>query len=256
MMGWRDRYEVHPAADVFPMMSDEELAALGKDIDNRHGLKEPITFDSDGLLLDGRNRLEAMERKGLLLRPGDTCSLLRGEDAVAYIISKNIFRRHLTKQQQADLIVDARMAAAKPRQNEEVSKKPRQDEEVSKGGRGKVDPIKRAALNDAEKQGISKSTIERSLRKKRGKPKADSLKPKPQEEKPKPQEERKLEVALADLAETKQRMADLEDAVAKGSIDAARARYVLAYTKLDSWGRKEEMTILANALRKAVANAA
>ena len=51
-------------------------------------------------------------------------------------------------------------------------------------------------------------------------------------------------------------MADLEDAVAKGSIDAARARYVLAYTKLDSWGRKEEMTILANALRKAVANAA
>ena len=23
---WRDTYKVHPAADVFPMMSDEELA--------------------------------------------------------------------------------------------------------------------------------------------------------------------------------------------------------------------------------------
>ena len=24
---WRDKYKVHPVADVFPMMSDEELAA-------------------------------------------------------------------------------------------------------------------------------------------------------------------------------------------------------------------------------------
>jgi hypothetical protein len=51
-------------------------------------------------------------------------------------------------------------------------------------------------------------------------------------------------------------MADLEDAVAKGSIDAARTRYVPAYIRLDSWGRTEEMKILADALRKAVANAA
>jgi|SoiMethySBSTD1v2_1073268.scaffolds.fasta_scaffold64593_3 hypothetical protein len=31
-MTWRDKYKVHPAADVFPMMSDEELEALGQDI--------------------------------------------------------------------------------------------------------------------------------------------------------------------------------------------------------------------------------
>jgi hypothetical protein len=29
---WRDTYKVHPAADVFPMMSDEKLAQLGEDI--------------------------------------------------------------------------------------------------------------------------------------------------------------------------------------------------------------------------------
>ena len=32
MSAWREAYQVHPAADVFPMMSDEELAQLGQDI--------------------------------------------------------------------------------------------------------------------------------------------------------------------------------------------------------------------------------
>ena len=26
-MGWRDEYKVHPAADIFPMMSDDEQAS-------------------------------------------------------------------------------------------------------------------------------------------------------------------------------------------------------------------------------------
>ena len=40
---WRDKYKVHPAADVFPMMSDEGLAQVGQDI-RAHGLKEPLSF--------------------------------------------------------------------------------------------------------------------------------------------------------------------------------------------------------------------
>ena len=42
-MTWRDAYEVHPAADVFPMMSDEELDALAADI-KANGLKVPLLF--------------------------------------------------------------------------------------------------------------------------------------------------------------------------------------------------------------------
>src|SRR5262245_56896276 len=57
---WREKYRVHPAADVFPMMSDDELAALGADIKAR-GLLEPIKIRGDEIL-DGRNRLEAIER--------------------------------------------------------------------------------------------------------------------------------------------------------------------------------------------------
>ena len=78
MSKWRDLYKVHPAADVFPMMSDEELAELGEDIKKR-GLQQPIclfvppgtTINPsapviDGcILIDGRNRLEAMERAGI-----------------------------------------------------------------------------------------------------------------------------------------------------------------------------------------------
>lgn len=84
-MTWRDKYKVHPAADVFPMMSDEELEALGQDI-LENGLREPIkimrvrkakqiaenAFSQPTMLLDGRNRLEAMERVGIDL---DSCAV-------------------------------------------------------------------------------------------------------------------------------------------------------------------------------------
>ena len=36
---WRDIYQVHPCADVFPMMSDEEIDELAKDI-SANGLRE------------------------------------------------------------------------------------------------------------------------------------------------------------------------------------------------------------------------
>ena len=103
-MGWRDKYKVHPAADVFPMMSDEELAKLGEDI-AKHGIREHIRFLGDQLL-DGRNRLEAAERVGFKVHAG-YFDHLPAVDPVAYVISANIHRRHLTKAQQADLMVAA-----------------------------------------------------------------------------------------------------------------------------------------------------
>lgn len=40
---WRDIYPVHPAADVFPMMTEEELRDLGKDI-KKNGLRQPVVL--------------------------------------------------------------------------------------------------------------------------------------------------------------------------------------------------------------------
>ena len=160
MSKWRDK--VHPAADAFPMMLEDELAKLTEDI-KANGMRFPITLDKDGGLLDGRNRLEALERAGLDLPSGQT-QIYLGDDPVGFIVSANIHRRHLTKQQQADLIVAAHKAAA------EAADKPRQLGEVSaKGGRAKVDTVKAAAVAAAKEHGISKRTVERAFAKAEGK---------------------------------------------------------------------------------------
>ena len=168
MSNWRQRFKVHPSADTFPMMSAEELDKLGADI-KAHGLKEPITFNTENVLLDGRNRLEAGERAGVPVGDQHHLHTFEGDDAaqVAFIISKNIHRRHLKKQELGDHIVAAIKAA---------EKKLDQVKPVSKGGRGKVNETKARAVAEAKKLGISESTIKLSLTKAEGraKPKAKS----------------------------------------------------------------------------------
>ncbi|WFU88742.1 ParB N-terminal domain-containing protein [Rhizobium sp. CC1099] len=67
---WRDTIKIHPAADLFPMMSDPELRELGEDI-KRNGLRLPIYMwapeesSRSYQLVDGRNRLTAMEFVGI-----------------------------------------------------------------------------------------------------------------------------------------------------------------------------------------------
>jgi len=88
---------VHPVAALFPMMSDEELEDLVADI-RANGLIHPIIHDADGVLIDGRNRLKACELAGV----GPRYELLPpGADPVAFILSVNVARRHLTQGQKA-----------------------------------------------------------------------------------------------------------------------------------------------------------
>jgi hypothetical protein len=141
------------------MMPDAELLELGEDI-KKNGLREHIKVIGDRLV-DGRNRLEAAERVGIKLRAGQV-SHLPAVDPVGYVISLNIHRRHLTKQQQADLIVAALAAG----------KKLTKPQSVSNGGRGKVNPIKQAAIAEGKKHGISEGTMKASLAKANPKPTA------------------------------------------------------------------------------------
>lgn len=94
---------VHPVAALFPMLTDAELDDLAADI-KENGLLNPIVLDSNGQLIDGRNRWVGCKRAGV---PPRTVTL-NGQDPVAFILSQNVARRHLTKGQQALALVMAR----------------------------------------------------------------------------------------------------------------------------------------------------
>jgi ParB-like chromosome segregation protein Spo0J len=92
--------EVHPVADLFPMLADDELAELAADIQER-GLLQPIVLDADGRVLDGRNRLAACA----LAEVEPEFVTYEGHDPDGYALAVNVQRRSLTKGQRAMLIV-------------------------------------------------------------------------------------------------------------------------------------------------------
>ena len=116
---WRDVIKVHPAADLFPMMSAEELKVLGEDIKN-NGLRSRVAVleGTNDLLLDGRNKLDAMEAVGLPVVLEDVaisvaCGKHRvGFDPYAYVVSCNLTRRHLSAEDKRDVI--AKLLKATP----------------------------------------------------------------------------------------------------------------------------------------------
>lgn len=87
---------IHPAADAFPEMSPTELRELADDI-KANGLACAIIRDKDGTILDGRNRLAACEIAGVEPRFENYA----GGNPVAFIISANLRRRHLSESQRA-----------------------------------------------------------------------------------------------------------------------------------------------------------
>jgi ParB-like chromosome segregation protein Spo0J len=97
---------IHPAAEAFPLMSESELRELADDI-KTNGLAHAIVRDA-GMILDGRNRLAACEIAGVEPRFEE----YTGKDPVAYVISANIHRRHLTTDQKREVI--AKLLKADP----------------------------------------------------------------------------------------------------------------------------------------------
>jgi hypothetical protein len=210
---WRDIYPVHPAAAAFPMMSDEELEELGRDI-REHGLKQPIVLWSEVLgssetkyQLDGRNRLDAMEMVGMRTVSSDGCLTVtslhvsakvliqrvtagpsdveerpgRVPDSIAYVISANIKRRHLTKKQQADLIV--KVVATSKADSAKLARSVKRDRKGQVRGSTK-DPIKEQVVHRAAVHDISPRTAERALADHRAITSARERKPKTERPEP------------------------------------------------------------------------
>jgi len=92
----------HPAADIFPMLADEDLQALAEDI-MAHGLQAPIEL-LDGKIIDGRNRYRACR----IVRVTPRMVRVTTKDPVAYVLSRNLHRRHLDTSQRAMVAARAR----------------------------------------------------------------------------------------------------------------------------------------------------
>jgi hypothetical protein len=151
---WRDVVKIHPAADLFPLLGKSELQELADDI-KANGLHERVKViyrprqPDDGteeqILIDGRNRLDAMELAGLPifeddnpdegLRPDkllfgvaetvdeyDYKNDRDGEiDPVAYVIGVNIRRRHLNVEQRQHLLIEL-IARAPEKSDRQIGK--------------------------------------------------------------------------------------------------------------------------------------
>lgn len=156
------KLKAHPAADLFPMMSDTEIAELGRDI-KAQGQRRPIVI-LDGLILDGRNRYEACRRAGIAPRLEQWSG---ASSPTAYVLSENLQRRHLTVDQRALIALEAQplfAGEAKARQRaaggDRKSKAQTQDRLPPRGG--KRSPT--AAAQAAETAGVSARSVERAQR--------------------------------------------------------------------------------------------
>src|SRR5262245_42703579 len=102
MPSWRDVLKIHPACELFDPLPPDELRALGEDI-KKSGLWEKIKYidtigdcDSrDFVVVDGQNRLDAMEMVGMQVIDDrrvnwdyfEDVSLPTDADVIAYVIS-------------------------------------------------------------------------------------------------------------------------------------------------------------------------
>jgi hypothetical protein len=130
------RVKAHSAADLFPLMADDELQALADDI-AANGLNQPIVT-YDGAILDGRNRYRACEIASV--EPEFEEWTDPGCGPVAWVVSQNLLRRHLTATQRASLAVDDRL----PKLEAEAR------ERKAAGGRGGIqDPEKVPDLGES-----------------------------------------------------------------------------------------------------------
>jgi hypothetical protein len=96
---------VHKIAKLFPLLPDKEMKELREDID-ANGIVVPILVNkAEDTILDGRNRY-TIARQLKLTKAEVPLEPFKGEDEdiPAEILSRNIFRRHLTDDQRITLL--------------------------------------------------------------------------------------------------------------------------------------------------------
>ena len=143
----------HSACELFPMVGDDEFAALKEDI-RTNGQREPIVLVG-GELVDGRNRLRACEALGIEPKVRNLTAKEAG-DVFALVMSLNFHRRHLKPHEQGRVIE----AFEARRESEGAERKrggPTKGGELSRGGTVSI-------RSTAKILGVPKSTVHRAVK--------------------------------------------------------------------------------------------
>lgn len=108
--------QFHELANIFPMMNQEEFAQLAADI-KANGLRESIwTFE--GKIIDGRNRFRACRISGVQPRFREW----KGEEPpIAFVLSQNLVRRHLSSSQKAVIALEVEKVLAEAAKERQVA---------------------------------------------------------------------------------------------------------------------------------------
>lgn len=140
--------KTHPLCELFPAMATGELEELAADI-LENGQREPIILLGDAVL-DGRNRYLACCMEGIEPR----FEQFDGGDPLAFVLSKNLCRRHLDASQRA--MVASRLATLEKHSNQYTAKSGAQicatsEQPVSQGEAAELLNVSRRAVQQARK---------------------------------------------------------------------------------------------------------
>lgn len=144
--------DVHPICLLLPDMTAEDFASVKDDI-AQHGLRHPILLH-DGKILDGRHRARACDELGIAGR----FEQWSGADPLAFVLSENLHRRHLTPGQKAMVAaraIDIHKEAAHARM---TSGKTLASADATPPATGKAAGIAAVAA------GVSQASVERALK--------------------------------------------------------------------------------------------
>lgn len=140
----------HPACLLLPDMTAEDFGGLKADIE-AHGLMRPILL-CEGKILDGRHRARACAELGIVAR----FEQWTGADPVAFVLSENLHRRHLSASQRA-------MVAAHAMDWHKEQAQARQRSGMTLASReAKVQASGKSAATAGAAVGVSRASVERA----------------------------------------------------------------------------------------------
>jgi hypothetical protein len=159
------KLEPHPLAKAIPPMTEDEFDELVDDIE-AVGLRDPICI-YEGKILDGWHRYRAMKKLGRQLQDTmvfDFDPKVDGKSPEAFVLSRNVKRRHLTKDQLAMFAAEEIAAMPKGKAGRPKKEDPDHDDEMYEPTEAEIEAaIRESALGAEENQSpIGDSFRERS----------------------------------------------------------------------------------------------